>query len=86
MRSQITYRATTCTGHFFLGCEIGQLVNLKTGGNVVSGGGGGGAREYYWYGCASQYLETNPNHIPGLLKKTTHKKKQPIHILDNTES
>ena len=27
MRSQITYIATTCTGHFFLGCEIGQLVN-----------------------------------------------------------
>ena len=41
MGSQITYIATTCTGHFFLGCEIGQLVNLKTGGNVVSGGWGG---------------------------------------------
>ena len=44
MRSQIThiYIATTCTGHLFLGFEIGQLVNLKTGGNVVSVGGGGG--------------------------------------------
>ena len=33
-----------------------------------SGGGGGGGVTlgYYWYGCASQYLETNPNHIPGL--------------------
>ena len=83
MRSQITDIANTCTGHFFLGCEIGQLVNLKTGGNVVSGGVGGGVtRGYYWYGCASQYLETNPNHIPGLF----FKKKKPIHILDNTES
>ena len=46
-------------------------------------GGGGVTLGYYWYGCASQNLETNPNHIPGpffLLKK------QPIHILDNTES
>ena len=85
MRSQFTYIyiTTACTGHFFLGFEIGQLVNLKTGDYVVSGGGV--TLGYYWYGCASQYLETNPNHIPGLFFKKKQKT-QPIHILDNTES
>ena len=40
----------------------------------------GGNSGYFWYWCASQYFGTIPSHIPGLWKK------QPIHILDFTES
>ena len=39
--------------------------NFNSGG----GGGGGGGRGNsgkFWYWSASQYFETNPNHIPGL--------------------
>ena len=32
-------------------------------------GWGGGGLRWFWYGCASQYFETKPNHIPSLWKK-----------------
>ena len=49
--------------------------------SLAGGGGGGGVTQgQFWYRCASQYFETNPNHISGLWKK------QLIHILDFTES
>ena len=85
MRSQITYIATTCTGHFFLGCEIGQLVNLKTGGNVVSGGGGGGGSGILLVGMCESVFGNQPQSYTWPFFKKKHKK-QPIHILDNTES
>ena len=47
-----------------------QCLNTKCGrGGGGGGGGGAGGGEvtqgYYWYGCASLYLDTNPNHISG---------------------
>ena len=41
--------------------------------------GGGGQLGVIWYGCASQFFETYPNHILGLRKKWS------IHILDWTQ-
>ena len=85
MRSQITFIATTCTGHFFLGCEIDQLVNLKTGDNVVSrggGGGGGGGGLGNIIGTDVRVSIWKPTQIIYLAFKKT----QPIHILDNRES
>ena len=44
-----------------------------------SRGGGGVSWGLFWYGCASQFFETCPNHIPRL------RKKWPINILDLTK-
>ena len=81
MRSQITFIATTFTGNFFLGCEIDQLVNLKTGGNVVSEGGGGGLGNIIGTDVRVSIWKPTP-----IIYLAFKKKRQPIHILDNRES
>ena len=82
------YIATTCAGHFFLGCEIGQLVNLKTGGNLVSRGGGGVGGGGLWdiIGSDVRVSIWKPTPIIYLAFSLKTNKQQPIQILDNTES
>ena len=83
MRSQIKYIATTCTAHFFLGCEIGQLVNLKTGGNVVSGGGGGGGGSgilLVWM-CESVFGNQPQSYTWPFKKKNTQKNSLFIYLI-----
>ena len=63
---------------------MGQLVNFKTGGNVVSvgGGGGGGLGNIIGTDVRVSIWKPTPNiYIPSIFLKKT----QPIHILDNTQ-